>query len=120
MNSPALLFLADEGFNRDIVRGVIARDPAIIIERVQEVGLSGASDPDVLEWAAQSRRVVLTHDENTMLADANSRLFSGLRMPGIVVVHQDMPTGRAIEGLLVLIGASLEGEWENQIRYVLR
>ena len=65
-------------------------------------------------------RVVLTHDENSMLGIANSRLDSGLPMPGVVVVHQDIPTGRAIKGLLELIGASLEGEWDSQIRYVLR
>ena len=39
-------------------------------------------------------------------------------MPGVLVIHQEMPTGQAIEGLLEMIGASLEGEWENQIRYV--
>ena len=55
-----------------------------------------------------------------MLGDANSRLVAGLPMPGVVLVHQDTPTGRAIEGLLKMIGASLEGEWENQIRYVER
>ena len=41
-------------------------------------------------------------------------------MPGIVVVQWTTPTGLAIEGLLEMIGASLEGEWENQIRYVER
>jgi hypothetical protein len=41
-------------------------------------------------------------------------------MPGLVVVHQDTPEGRAIAGLLEMIGASLEGEWENQIRFVER
>ena len=41
-------------------------------------------------------------------------------MPGVVVVHWNMSIGQAIEGLLEMIGASLEGEWENQIRYVER
>jgi predicted nuclease of predicted toxin-antitoxin system len=112
--------LADEGFNRDIVRGVFSRDPTLVISRVQDVGLSGASDSDILEWAAQAGRIVLTHDENSMLGDATSRLLTGLPMPGVVVVHQDIPMGRAIVGLLELIGTSLEDEWTNQIRYVLR
>ena len=120
MNSSAPLFIADEGFNRDIVQGVLSRDPAIVIVRVQDVGLSRATDPAILEWAAQEGRIVLTHDENSMLGDANARLTAGSSMPGVVVVHQDMPTGRAIEGLLEMIGTSLEGEWENQIRFVGR
>ena len=112
--------MADEGFNRNIVRGLLSRDPTAAIVRVQEVGLSGASDPDVLDWAAQEGRIILTHDENSMLRDANARLIQGLPMPGVVLVHQETPTNAAIQGLLEMIGASLEGEWENQIRYVER
>lgn len=84
------------------------------------MGLSGATDPEILEWAAHERRIVLTHDKRTMRADAISRLIAGLTMPGLVVVHQDTPEGRAIAGLLEMIGASLEGDWENQIRFVER
>lgn len=113
-------FIADEGFNRDVLRGVLARNPAFAIVRAQDAGLSGATDPDILEWAAQEGRVVLTHDKRTMTRDTNARLVAGLPMPGVVVVHQDTPTRWAIEGLLEMIGASLEGEWENQIRYVRR
>ena len=113
-------FVADEGFKRPIVRGVLARDPDIPVVLVQDVGLTGASDPDILEWAAREGRIVLTHDEDTMTRDANARLVAGLPMPGVVVVHWNTPTGQAIEGLLEMIGASLEGEWENQIRYVGR
>ncbi len=113
-------FIADEGFNRDIVRGVLARNRTVTIVRVQDVGLSRATDPDILEWTAQEGRIVLTHDKRTMTRDTNVRLVAGLPMPGVVVVHQDIPTGRAINGLLELIGTSLEGEWENQIRYVER
>ena len=113
-------FVADEGFNRDIVRGVLLRNPDVAMVRVQDVGLSGATDPVILEWAAQQDRVVLTHDKRTMTRDANARLAAGLPMPGLVVVRWMMPTGRAIEGLMEMIGASLEGEWENQIRYVER
>ncbi len=113
-------FLADEGFRRSIVRGLSYRNPAINIVRVQDVGLSGASDPAILEWAAREGRVVLTHDKRTMTRDANARVIDGLPMTGVVVVHWSTPPGRAIEGLLEMIGASLEGEWENRIRFVER
>ena len=82
--------------------------------------MSGASDPAILEWAAREGRIVLTHDTSTMTRDASARITDGLPMPGVVVVHWTTQTGQAIEGLLEMIGASLEGEWENQIRYVER
>ncbi|MEH2366616.1 DUF5615 family PIN-like protein [Nostoc sp.] len=61
-----LRFLADENFNNQIIRGVLHRNSNIDIVRVQDVGLTEADDPTVLEWAAQNRRVVLTHDVATM------------------------------------------------------
>ena len=112
------LLIADEGFNRNIIRGLLARDAEIAIVRAQDAGLTGATDSAILEWACDHCRIVLTHDENSMVGDAVARLSRGLRMPGVLVIHQEMPTGQAIEGLLEMIGASLEGEWENQIRYV--
>ena len=57
-----LRFAADENFNGDIVRGLLRRNPKLDIIRVQDVGLSGADDPSVLEWAADQRRIVVTHD----------------------------------------------------------
>lgn len=101
MSNGGPLFVTDEGFNRNILRGVLSRAPAIAIVRVQDVGLSGASDPDILEWAAQEGRIVITHDKRTMRADAIARLIAGLPMPGV-------------------IGTTLEDEWENQIRFAQR
>jgi len=78
-----LLFVADENFNNDIVRGVQRSSPAADIIRVQDVGLSGADDPAILEWAAQSGRVVLTHDVATMTKYAYERVRARKSMPGV-------------------------------------
>ena len=108
MDESTTAFVADEGFNRGKVRGIQSRKPGVSILRAQEVELSGAADPDILEWAAQSGRVVLTHDKSTMRADAIVRLNAGLPMPGVVAVHQDTPTGMGVQGLLEMIGGSLD------------
>jgi hypothetical protein len=60
--SVGLQFLADEDLDNDIVRDMLRRLPYLAIVRGQDVGLSGAPDPRVLEWAAQEGRVLLTHD----------------------------------------------------------
>lgn len=44
--------------NNQIVRGVIRQNPNVNVVRVQDVGLSEADDPTVLEWAAQQGRTV--------------------------------------------------------------
>ena len=57
-----LRLAADENFNQDIIRGLLRREPDLDLVRVQDAGLSGASDPIVLAWAAAQDRLILTHD----------------------------------------------------------
>jgi hypothetical protein len=113
-----LLFLSDENFNNDIVRGLLRRKPQLDIVRVQDVGLTGADDPNVLEWAAQENRVLLTHDVTTITKYAYERIEAGKSMPGVFEVSRAVPIGRAIEDILLLAECSLEGEWEGQIVYL--
>lgn len=113
-----LRFLADENLNNQIVRGVLRRKPDVDIVRVQDVELSEADDPTVLEWAAQNGRVVLTHDVATMTNFAYERVQAGLSMLGVFEVSRRVPVGLAIEEILLLDECSLEGEWEGQVRFL--
>ena len=113
-----LLLAADENFNNDIVRGLLRRKPDLNIVRIQDVGLSGADDPTVLEWAAREGRVLLTHDVSTITHYAYERVRAGKPMPGVFEVSRDTPIGVAIEDILLLAEYSLEGEWEGQVRYL--
>jgi predicted nuclease of predicted toxin-antitoxin system len=116
--SPEPRFLADEDFDRDIVIGVLRRLPVLDVARVQDVGLTGAEDPEVLEWAASNGRIVLTHDVNTMITHAWSRLRASRPVPGVLVVRQALPIAVAIEELLMIALCSAAEEWENQIRFL--
>jgi hypothetical protein len=113
-----LLLVADENFNNDIVRGLLRRKPDLDIVRIQDVGLSGAEDPLILEWAAQANRVLLTHDVTTITKYAYERIQAGQRMPGVIEVSRSVPIGRAIEDILLLAESSHEAEWEGQILYL--
>src|SRR3954454_48188 len=109
---------ADENFNNDIVRGVRQRNAAVDVIRVQDAGLSGADDPAILEWAAQTGRVLLTHDVSTMTRYAYDRVRDGKPMPGVFEVGRHVPVGAAIDEILLLAECSLDGEWEGQVRYL--
>ena len=113
-----LRMLADENFNNNIVRGLRRRARDIDIARVQDVGLSGADDPTVLAWAAQSQRVLLTHDVSTITAFAYERARKGKPMPGVFEVSRRVPLNVAIEDIHLLCTCSEEGEWEGQVRYL--
>ena len=111
-------FLADENFDNRILEGLLLRKPNIDAVTVRDVGLHGRKDPIVLEWAAQQGRIVLTHDVSTMTAYAYERIRSGQRMPGVFEVGQKEAIGPIIEDILLIDECSLEGEWENKIRYL--
>jgi len=113
-----LRFVADENFNNQIVRGLLRRNPELDIVRVQDVGLSQTDDRIILEWAAQQNRVMLTHDVETMTQYAYERVQAGFAMPGVFEVSRRVSIGLAIEEILLIASASIEGEWEGQVLYL--
>ena len=113
-----VLFLADENFNNQIIRGILRQRESVDLVRVQDVGLSGADDPQVLDWAARYERIVLTHDVATMTDFAYERVKKGLNMPGLFEVSRRVSVGQAIEEILLIDECSLEGEWEGQVRFL--
>ncbi len=113
-----LLLVADENFNNDILRGLLRRDPSLDIVRIQDVGLTHAPDPEVLEWAARENRVLLTHDRNTITKFAYQRVVEGKQMPGVMEVDRSVPMKVAIEDILLLAVLSESRELEGQIIYL--
>lgn len=113
-----LRLLADENVKKQLVRGLLRRNTALDIVTVQDVGLRGASDDAILEWAAREGRVVVTHDINTMPEVAYRRAEMGHPMPGVFAIVWSAPLGRTIEDLLLLVEASLPGEWEGRVVYL--
>jgi uncharacterized protein DUF5615 len=113
-----LRLIADENFDGSILRGLRRRNPDLDIVRVQDVGLSSADDPTVLEWSAQDGRILLTHDVTTITHYAYERIRVGLPMPGVFEVNLEASFGRIIEDILLLAACSLEGEWDGRVLYL--
>jgi hypothetical protein len=114
-----LRFLADENFNGRIVRGLLRRIPQLDLVRAQDLEiLYQATDPVLLQWAADEQRVVVSHDISTMAYHAYERVRGWQPMPGLFEVHPDLPVGQAIEDLFLIATASLPGEWEGQVRFL--
>ena len=113
-----LRFAADENFNNDILDGLLRRKPELDVLRIQDTDLLGAEDPDVLAWAADVGRIILTHDVNTLPGFAYDRIREGYSMPGVFAIGQTLPVGPVIEDLLLLAECSREGEWEGQVLYL--
>lgn len=74
-------------------------------------------DLDVLKLAAESDRILVTHDRKTMPEHWASFMASH-SSPGLVVVAQDLDVGAAIEYLVLIWAASEAEEWRNTIVFV--
>jgi hypothetical protein len=110
--------LLDENFHNDILRGLRLRKPNLDVVRVQDVGLRGADDPTILEWAANEGRILLTHDVETMVGFAYERVKAGKPMPDVFELNRKVALGVAIDEILMVVEISREGEWEGQVRYL--
>lgn len=59
-------FQADADLNEDIVLGLARREPEVDFQTATEAGLRGLGDREVLSHAAQTGRILVTHDRRTM------------------------------------------------------
>ena len=73
-------FLTDENMNAEVVR--FLRAHGWNVKSVDDVGLRGHSDEDVLAFAHREDRILLTHDRDFL----NDRQFPPTRNPGVVIL----------------------------------
>ena len=118
MNLEGFGSVPDENFNGSILRGLIRRLPNLDIVRIQDLDLIHADDPAILEWAANERRVLLTHDVATVTKYAYDRFNQGLPMLGVVEVIATAPIGKVIDDLELFVCCSQPEEYINQIIFI--
>lgn len=111
-------FVVDESVHGAVTRAILRLRPHADLVRVQDVGLAGADDPTILQWAAEAGRVLLTSDVSTLVGYAYEQVQSGHAMPGVLVVGQGVSLGPVIEDILLIADASTERDWEARIVYL--
>jgi hypothetical protein len=113
-----LRLLIDQDLDQDILRGLLRRVPELDAVTAYEVGKSEAADPELLAWAADAGRVLVTHDRRTMPAHAASRIAAGNDIAGVIVVPRRIPIGTVIDELEIVVMCSEHHEWKNLIRHI--
>jgi hypothetical protein len=113
-----LRLVSDEDVHEDIIRGLRRREPALDIVRVLDVGLGHTPDPIILEWAAAEGRVLVTGDLNTMVGFAWGRVQSGLPMPGVIALLENVGIGRVIDDILLVALCYPADEMKDQVWYI--
>jgi predicted nuclease of predicted toxin-antitoxin system len=107
-------FQADADLNPAIGRGLVRREPAIDWRQAQRFIPDATPDPEVLQFAADDARVLVSRDVNTM--PRHFAAFTGMRSsPGVILIPPDTAVGEAIERLILVWLSSTAEEIENQI-----
>lgn len=113
-----LKLLADENLDRTIVAGIRRQLPDLEFPIAQESGLGGPPGPELLAWAADHDRIVVSHDVATMTKFAIERIRQGHRMPGLFLVPSTTSASVAIEELLAICQCSDHDEWEGMLVFL--
>ena len=113
-----LRLLIDQDLDHAILRGLLLRVPNPDVITAQQVGLSDASDPELLEWAAQQERIIVTHDRRTMPYHASSRIARAEKVAGVIVVSRQLPISQVINELEIIVLCSDMIEWENIVKHL--
>lgn len=109
-----LRFQADEDLNQTIVLAIARREPGIDFQTATQAGLKGLKDPEVLVLAAETDRVLVTHDVKTMPSHF-ARFLQSATSPGVLLVPQHLPIATVVEEILLLWSATEPSEWTNRI-----
>lgn len=111
-------FLADEDWRYEIVLAVRRAEPAVEIETVVGIGRAGIADEEVLEYAHANGFLLLSHDVNTLKAEAVRRIANGRSVSGVFLAAQRTPTRVLAESILAIWGASEADEWKDRIVFL--
>lgn len=113
-----LRLLIDQDFNQRILRGLRQRMSELNAVTAYDVGLSAASDKELLSWAAKAGRALVTHDRRTMPDHAANIIKRGEETAGLIVVPRRLPIIEAINDLEIIAACSSAEEWNNSIRFL--
>jgi hypothetical protein len=110
-------FQADENLNAKIIAGLRRREPSLDFQTAKAAGILGVADPEVLAISAQERRILVSHDRETMPAHF-VRFITDSTSAGLLIASQKLDIREAIEQILLVWAASEAEEWINQIGYL--
>jgi uncharacterized protein DUF5615 len=112
-----VLFLADANFNQKIVTALSLRESSLDFALPQKMIPEGMSDPDVLDMAHLSGRVLVSHDVSTM-----PRWFDQCveerKSAGLILVPERLPIRDVVEDLLLIWHLTDADEWVNRMEWL--
>ncbi len=112
-----ICFASDENLHGAIVTGLKRRIPNLDLVRIWDV-IPMATDLEVLEWCFVQNRVLLTHDVNTLRADAYERLEQGYGIAGVLLIPTQLPIAVVLDDLETIALCSEQEDWVDAVLFL--
>lgn len=100
-----------------IIAGLLRREPSVDFLTARAADIVGLSDQEVLAAAARERRLLISHDRETMPAHFG-RFIPETISAGLLIVSQSMAMREALDEILLVWAASEADEWRNRIGFL--
>jgi predicted nuclease of predicted toxin-antitoxin system len=107
--------LADQNFTGAVLEGLRLRVPELDVLRTEDVGIKRFQDEQILAWAADEDRLILTHDAKTFVHAAYERLAKGVHFSGVVLVPANLSIGAAIDEITILLLCTSDDELRDRV-----
>lgn len=78
----------------------------------------GTQDPELLIWAEEYGRVLLTEDRNTMPTFLERHLEAGRSSPGVLILRAGMTVPELVRELELTAVAGHADDFRDQVRYI--
>src|SRR5271157_1819685 len=105
-------YLLDENLPPHWRKHLMNHEPTLVVCRVGDPGAPalGTADPAILEWCEANGFVLVTNNRKSLPGHLLDHLANGKHVPGILVLSATINTRRLVEDLILIAGASFEGE----------
>ena len=110
-------FQADVDLNQIIVSALLRHEPTIDFQLATTAKLHNLHDKDVLKYAAQHNRILVTHDQRTMPKHF-SDFIPNANSSGVIIIPQKLSIQSVVEDLLILWLETEPKDWINRICYL--
>ena len=113
-------FLIDENISPKYRTQLLYHEPSLTVLAVGDEGAPPKStpDPEILVWCEQNQFNLITNNRDSMPKHLFDHLSAGHHVPGIFTIKRKVPMGKIIEELLLIVGASDEDEYIDEIKYL--
>jgi predicted nuclease of predicted toxin-antitoxin system len=119
-----LAFLLDEQLRGPLWRAVLDYNASAVapMDAVRIGGVAGlptgVKDEQILKWAEEENRIVVSRDRDTLPRHLKNHLTSGRHSPGIVLIRREATFQEILEWLDLIAQAGDSTEFADSVTYI--